>query len=116
MDGYELLEIVGKVAIVLANLIVLRIGLSAYRDSRLLGLILLSISSALGLFTFALNEIYLTRITDPEIYARIWVIWTLLWIVDLVLYAWGVSKLVAGLLERSATGHPHEQNSERKNR
>jgi len=34
MDGYELLEIVGKVAIVLANLIVLRIGLSGLEALR----------------------------------------------------------------------------------
>lgn len=83
----------------IANLVVLRVCLSGYGRTRLRPLFLLAVSSGVAVFSLLIDVTLLRNARSEEAYAFIWVGTMVLWMVDLVLYAWGVSGLVRHLLK-----------------
>jgi hypothetical protein len=100
MTGYEALESFCSAFTLAANLVVAIVCLSAFQRLRIAALMLLGISAALAVFTILTETLLLRRIHDESTYAVIWTGTTILWVIDIGLYAIGVTTLVAWITKQ----------------
>lgn len=100
MIGHETLESVYQIVCFAANLVVMRACLTAFSRTRLRPLLLLAVSAGIAVFAMLFEFGVLRKIQDPNTFDLLLDCTTFLWMVDAILYAWGVSGLVSHLLQQ----------------
>lgn len=97
MNGYETLDFVSRIVTLAANVIVAGVCFERFNVLRSRALLLLAISASLAVFSI-FSELLLRRNpSDDSVYAFIWTGIIVLHIVDIILYAIGVTLLVKSI-------------------
>lgn len=94
MNGYEIIEFLSRVVALAANVIVAGVCFGQFQEIHLRPLLILAISATLGAFTLFAELLLLRNLVDESGYTFVWTGVVVLGIVDLILYAWGVTQLV----------------------
>jgi uncharacterized membrane protein len=110
MNAYEALEFSSYAFTLGANVVVAGVCFAAFRKRRIPALLLLAISASIAVFSIFSETLLLWRTQDDSTYAFLWTGITVLRIVDIGLYTFGVAKLVAWIPREK----PGEQAGDRK--
>lgn len=100
MTGHETLDFAYQITCFTANLVVMRACLLAYISTRLKPLLILSVSAGIAVFAMLFELGLMRNIRDPNTFDLLLNCTTFLWVVDAILYAWGVLGLVSHLLQK----------------
>jgi drug/metabolite transporter (DMT)-like permease len=105
MNSYETLEILTSLFVMGANVAVAGICFMAYGKRRVNAILLLAISASIAVFTF-FADILLQKVYDNSTYAILWIGVQLMWVIDICLYALGVTRLVNILIKEKTEEQP----------
>lgn len=100
MNGYQALEFASYAFTLGANVIVAGACFAAFRKLRLTALMLLAISASIAVFSILAETLLLWKTQDESAYAFLWTGITIIRIVDMVLYAIGVTKLISWITRK----------------
>ena len=95
MNGYEALDFFSRVFTLAANVIVAGVCFTGFQKLRIRALKLIALSASIAVFASFADALLLQRATDTSTYSFLWIGITILWTIDLGLYALGVTKLIA---------------------
>ena len=102
MNAIETLEVFSLAFSVVANLVVAGVCFKVFQAIRVAPLMLIAISASLAVFA-TIADIFLLQKTKEEFdYVFLWTGITMLWIVDIGLYALGVTRLVLWITTRTS--------------
>jgi len=105
MNGFETLEFFSYTIALAANVVVAGVCFKAFHTLRLAPLKLIAISASIAVFTTFADFLVLPKTYDDSTYAFIWTGITILWTIDIILYALGITKLVSWIIMRKSGEH-----------
>lgn len=94
MNSYETLDFLSRVIFLAANVIVSGVCFGRFRAVQMRALLLLAISASIAVFTSFAELLLARNEVDQVSYAFVWSGIVVLQIVDIILYAIGVTLLV----------------------
>ncbi len=111
MNGYEALDFFSRVFTLAANVIVAGVCFTGFQKLRVRAWKLIALSASIAVFASFADALLLQKATDTSTYSFLWIGITILWTIDIGLYALGVTKLIAWITqqklgEQNAAGQP----------